>query len=495
MNEVLVVGAGPTGLVLTAELLKRNIPVCLIEKNEGPSEFSRALGIQARTLEIFEKMGIIEPFLQKGLCAQELFFHYDGKTHSLKIEGIDSPYPFTLLLSQEETESILRDHVRKLNGNIFWGTTFIGFENDCALLDHKGTIEKKKFSYVIGCDGAHSSVRHALKVAFRGKKLKESFLLADVTFDPPLEYIGPNIFFSEKGLTFIVPFNKEKKFRIIFPLHSDENSFFVENDNKKNIDEMLIKKGWKEKHKISSIHWISHFTIHRRIVQSFRKNTIFLAGDAAHVHSPAGGQGMNTSIHDAYNLSWKLASVIQNISPPTLLDTYEEERKPIAQSVLKGTTFATHLVAFCQKKRFFLFLFPLLAHLLKRKKMRAFIGKSASETAIRYQSSIVKSFLRDAFWKGPKSGERMPEVILENGEKLFSLFPPLNCVLLLFEPNTHFKEKKGLSIVVTKDKNVREKLRADQKSCYIIRPDGYIGLRSRKYKEKEVDDYLLKLFY
>ncbi len=484
---ILVCGAGPTGLTLACALAERGLEVRIIEENPNPVKETRALGIQARTLEIFERLGVIEPFLQRGLRVNGLNI-YDNKNKllSIHLDHLETAYPFILSIPQEETEKILAHHLEKLGKKVERGTKLCSIQNGCAFLRHSNG-EEELFSpaWVVGCDGAHSTVRHSLRFSFKGVALPEFFALADLKMETSLTHEEAHLFLSKEGICGCIPLPRAHEFRVIFPLREkaapDLN--FCRAQFEKRAPHFPVE--------ITSGSWFSLFSIHRRIAPKFQKKHIFLAGDAAHIHSPVGGQGMNTGIQDAYNLAWKLALVHERRSPKKLLKSYNQERYPVAKRVLFFTTLATKLLltehAFL--RRIFFFLVP---HLNVQPKI--------ADLTLRYKSRIIKQPWGDLFWKAPKIGTRAPDVeIARSGKKLFDYLHKQEHTLLIFGSiSLDLKELLSLHRVSLfhsgDEEEIAQRYTAEKNSVFLIRPDGYIGYRSRTLKEKHFVRYLKKLF-
>lgn len=494
-SEILIVGAGPTGLTLAIELLRRGVPVKLIDARKGPENYSRAVGIQPRTLEVLEKMDLLAPFLREGKKAQEMSFHWGERKLTFSLKELDAPYPFTLLLPQSETETLLRKRVEEAGGNVEWNTRLVGLEQMTATLElPSGQREYASFSWIAGCDGAHSSVRHALQIPFRGSKINETFLLADIAVQTPYPLDGPQIFLSKKGFGLLIPFPKTHTFRVVLPgIHQAQNP--------QALTAAIKERGFGDPFEVTRIDMLSTFQIQRRHAAQFRQGRIFLAGDAAHVHSPFGGQGMNTSIQDALNLGWKLALVEKGDASEKLLDTFEEERLPIAKKVLKETTRMTRLLTFSQKWLPPLFYWG-LRFLLGNEKKRHRAAELISEIGLCYPINAINHDLpRDKDWIGPKAGQRAPDCRLGDGKRVFEFLKSPKFILLLFSesaPLVQAVEKEygeWVEILVAKGEAVRQKYAAEAKSLYLIRPDGYIGFRSRQFKTEEVISYLLRVLH
>lgn len=487
MNQALIVGAGPTGLVLALALLQRGISVRIIDEKEGPSIHSKAFGIHARTLEIFAKLGVITSFLEKGTQVNSIIFHRGAKEYIFHLEEkylSDTPYPFVLMLPQSETEQILIEAIVKLGGRVEWKTKLLSLKENLAALS---TTENVPFDWLFGCDGGKSLVRHLVKLPFEGIELAENFLIVDVEGKANVDKLSAHFFFSKQGLMGLIPLRPALN-RLIFPLKANEK---IE-ENLQSIQFQLEKRG-KDCLKLEKIKWFSYFTIHRRMVRTVRVGNCFLAGDAAHIHSPAGGQGMNTGIQDAFNLAWKVAQIIQGISPAHLIESYEQERLPIAKKVLKGTTLFTKFLAFVQKTglfSLFFFVFFTIKKIAGRK-----LTRGLTELSVAYnKNSFIKKSLLDFFWCGPKSGERAPDVVLENGEHFFNYLNKTQAIVLLFEEREIIKNR-GFETLVLKDARLMKAYHARKDSLYFIRPDGVIGYRAQKFNKKELEKYLLSIFY
>jgi 2-polyprenyl-6-methoxyphenol hydroxylase-like FAD-dependent oxidoreductase len=341
-KPVLIVGAGPTGMTAAIELNRFGIPVRLIDKLLEPVTTSRAIGVQARTLELFEQRGLADAMLEAGNkdIAGSIYGH--GKlVFRIEYSGIDSSYRYLLCISQSETERILQECLARQGVTIEWGVTFIAFAQGdrdgslTATLRHSdGRLEEFEPSYLIGAEGAHSIIRSTLGMEFKGKSREEHYALGDLFIDADLPETNFHIFFSEYGFLVLFPMGN-RRFRMIASNPLNQNS----KDPGPGLEE-LQKLYDMRSHipaKLHDLGWSSWFRINSRMVNQLQANHIFLGGDAAHIHSPAGAQGMNTGIQDMINLGWKLALAIQGRASATLLETYGEERLPVIRDVLAKT--------------------------------------------------------------------------------------------------------------------------------------------------------------
>ncbi|EFH84131.1 FAD-dependent monooxygenase [Ktedonobacter racemifer] len=344
-TEVLVVGAGPTGMVLASELTRHGVRCRIIDRLPHGSQESKALGVQARTLELFEKMGIAKAMLEYGvqIKGMSVYSHHQRIAH-LDTRSIPSHYPFILSIPQWQTERILSDHLARQQVEIEHEVALVALRQDDsgveALLEHAdGQQERVRARWLAGCDGPHSTVRHLLKMGFEGRTFEQSFALADVFMDWYLPHQQAAFFLQEGDIVACFPL-PDSLHRIIIaykPRSAPEEDVTLEE-----VQQALEKCGLKDA-RVHDMSWSSRFHINQRKVQHYRQGAVFLAGDACHIHSPIGGQGMNTGIQDAFNLAWKLALVSKQQAHPALLDSYEEERERVGRQLLRVTDLVSRL--------------------------------------------------------------------------------------------------------------------------------------------------------
>lgn len=337
---VLVIGAGPVGLTMANELTRRGISCRIIDKNSAPTDKSKALVVHARTLEVLDNMGLAANFVAAGLRAKGMKMWINGSLATTVVLGkIDSTYPFPLLIEQSTTEHLFIEHLAEQGIQVEREIELTDFSQDSegvtTILKHAdGTTEQVRCKYLVGCDGAHSTVRHKLNIAFEGKAYRELQWLADVHVDWEVEPNFINIFIDKKVSMLVIPMIGGH-YRLIITLPED-SKVSSEDLTLEEVQEQvdLIMPGFM---RLSEPRWLTVFHTHHRKVDRFYEGRVFLAGDAAHIHSPTGGQGMNTGIQDAHNLTWKLAQVLRGQAEPQILDSYQAERNPIAEKVLKQT--------------------------------------------------------------------------------------------------------------------------------------------------------------
>lgn len=354
MAEVLVVGAGPTGLALACDLAWRGVGVRVVDARAEPSRYSRAIGVFPRTLELLENAGVADELVRKGVRVRGINIHSGVRRLATIATGrIASHYDYVLVVEQSVTEGVLIERLASLGVRVERPVKLVELrqarddpDGVRVVLERPGAgREAASVPWVVGCDGSRSFVREALVIPFEGERYGEAFDLADVEvrWKLPGARDHLNVFLSKRGVVFVAPL-PGGGYRLI----SDEPPGSADEERPSpTLDD--FRTWWRERvgyppareAELSDPSWLSRFTIQRRMVPEARRGRVLLAGDATHVHSPAGAQGMNGGIQDAVNLGWKLALVAQGRAPEGLLDTYGEERLPVARGVLKATHLGT----------------------------------------------------------------------------------------------------------------------------------------------------------
>ncbi|ENM5874415.1 FAD-dependent monooxygenase [Vibrio mimicus] len=485
-NQVLITGAGPVGLILAAFLHKNGVSFRLIDQRSGPVKESRALGVHARTLELLKPLGLDKEFIKLGRITNNMHFHDENrKLFTLKFDCLQeqTPYPYYLILPQTTTERILLRYLAKQGIEVEWETTLTNFEqvNEHVLCQlSSGEIQSEYiFSFVIGCDGANSFVRQHLGIEFEGETYEALFSLAEVEInDAKIETNATHVYMAPQTTCAVIPMPCGK-YRIVGPNPnnsgiSDFTHFQHFLDSQSLFSEMTLH----------SPNRVIDYKMHKRIAKQFSKGNIFICGDAAHIHSPAGGQGMNTGMQDAINLAWKIAAVLQKNFPDRILSTYSLERRNVSKAVVHNTDRAMTFVSKRGFKNKFLthFLYPLILKCYQPVDLIAAMAQLT--TRYGYNSSKV--------------GVRFPWLKTLQGDSTLDFIDGCNWILLTFrQTNTsspYHTETRSLlgdkfrHIYITDNQYFKQSMchKIDQQNysmdipkewinkSVLLRPDGYI---------------------
>jgi 2-polyprenyl-6-methoxyphenol hydroxylase-like FAD-dependent oxidoreductase len=497
--QVLIVGAGPTGLVLAAQLLARGVRTRVIDKGEGPARQSRAVSIYARTLELLDTMELAETFIAHGHQVRRLHWYAGQRTLlNLDLARNGSQFGFVLHLPQNETERLLRARVRDLGGVVEQGVELVrlaqhGNAVDATLREATGRDIELSADYVVGCDGAHSRVRHELGLAFEGQPYPQDWLLADVALDGAGRDDEAHMFFRPNGLPLVCAPMGRHRWRVVMPNAGDRGgrppSFEEIQD--------LVDQRAPRRIVVSDPAWLSCFRCQLRSTTTYRRGRVLLAGDAAHIHSPAGGQGMNTGMIDAQNLAWKL-TLVTGGAPDAVLDTYERERVPVASSVLG---FTDRLIGWATmrhpvKRALRDTLIP-AATALPVVQNRA--ARRLSQLSVAYPASPLNR--PDGIRRGPKPGERVPDIKVGTADGSATLYRVLGRgrhVLLVSGAETRqAAEASGLAryapLVDIVDTDLRATHRPGKDASAVfalVRPDGVLAVRGGRRDTHTMLDYL-----
>ena len=541
-SPILIVGAGTTGLAMACELARHGAPVRIIDKQSGINPHCRACSVHARTLEIFHDFGIVDEILTQGHKVLGMSQYANGERFMHSSGGeIDSPYPFSINLEQCKTESALE---RLL------GTYGIEVERETELVAISGrpdavsaTIRRGASSeevvetpWLIGCDGAHSRVRHLNHIHFPGKEDLHQYCLADVLIDGALAHDEIHSFMTDRGLIFFFPLpNARWLVAADLPTQHDPVKEQPSLDDVRAIADERGPAGIR----ISDPHWLAYFRINYRAARHYRHERIFLAGDAVHIHSPMGGQGMNTGIQDAYNLAWKLALVHLGRAPADLLESYEKERRPVAEDVLATTKMLTdRFEAFSnlspeQRQRMYVNMVvpPEVAKRMARHLEQLDLNYTKSPICHQREGS---HFGKTRLTAGPRPGEEAPDakpLLYDNRlTSLFELMRGPKHTLLLFPGVAHeskswqrlgelaesvesrldnliiiyFAAIEASSVpsdpkfdgrlILDPERSLHYRYGAETECLYVVRPDGYVGYRSEPATASALHEYLGRIF-
>ncbi|HUB57200.1 MAG TPA: FAD-dependent monooxygenase [Mycobacterium sp.] len=504
--QVLVVGAGPVGLVAGAELARRSVRVRVIDKLGQPTDQSRAIAVHPRSLDMFDRMGIVDELVSTGIKAIAMQL-YAGHTKLFRVPlgEVDSAFPFTLTTAQTETERVLNDHLESLGVSVERGVELIALDQDAegvrvTLRREDGSTEECSASWVIGADGGHSVVRKMVGTKLAGSFVGERFLLADVDAEHQLDLDSMHTFFAPDGPVVVLPM-ADGRMRFLAEVHDAQLNMNPTQDELQTILDRRIGGI-----RVLRSHWLTGFEIHHARVPAYRWGRVFLAGDAAHIHSPAGGQGMNTGMQDAFNLAWKLAAVIDGKAGDTLLDSYEAERLPVADGVIAFTdrlTKAGTLSGLPRRIR------DVAIRMVSRvPAARRFMAENATEVNLSYQNSPVAVGRRPGRAK-VSAGEHLPHVVeAEVQKQLGAVLGPDTGHVILTIAGAHVAPAAGdrghTQVLVTTDCTpvagydaviadpkgvVGQRFGLSDGGLVVIRPDSYIGAIATLHDTTTIADY------
>lgn len=482
-TEVFIVGAGPTGLVLALWLTQNGVKCRIIDKNSGPGKESRALAVQARTLEFYRQLGIADKMLAEGILVKEMTMRRLSQpivTLNLGALGQDlSPFPYLLFLPQDQHEVVLVDALKNVGIEIEWNKELKFFEqsNECvyATVSVGGKQEEQIESlYLAGCDGARSIVRQSLHETFVGGTYKQVFFVADaeVTGEAAMSD-RLQLCIGENDFCIIMPVRQRGSYRLIgiVPEELEEKETIHFQDV-----EPVIKRDTGLT--VQSVHWFSTYRSHHRMASHFQEGRVFLLGDAAHIHSPAGGQGMNTGIGDAVNVAWKLVEVIRGEADTALLQTYAKEREPFAKLLLSSTDKAFQLMSTRTKLGTFwrLYCFPYVFKLVT-------IFPQTLKLLFKLVSQIKVSYHESPLSQGKlgqlRGGDRLPWVEMDNTNN-FDALKSMNWQVHVYGEVTGSLQEKienmHLQLAVFPWHENAGRAGMTKNAVYLIRPDGYIAL-------------------
>lgn len=496
-TDVVIVGAGPSGLALACQLIRYGVDFVIFDRKETTTPFSKAIGVQARTLEIYEQIDLADKLIEQGKIAAKARMIVGGEVRG-EVEFGElgkgmSAYPFVLMCEQGRHETILYDFIKSHGKDVLWNTELETFSQDAAgvMVNLKGgeTIEAK---YLAACDGAKSPVRHSLGLTFEGSTFERMFYVADVQIDWKYPNDAGQAFLLKDNLLAFFPMTGENGWRIVgtFPKEfaKDEGDVLYEE-----IEEQ-IKRDAQLELDIYKVNWFSTYKVHTRRVNKFSVGRCFLAGDSAHIHTPAGAQGMNTGIQDGYNLAWKIALVLRGQADEKLLETYNEERLPNAENLLKTTDRFFNLAANPGFLFSFLrmYVFPYVAGFaFKIDAIKKFVFPRVSQIAINHRHSSLS--VTEGSFK-IKAGDRMPYFEIEGANVYKELKEPKFHLLTFFDGENEFGEILKDEMIDFHDlplyPHIAEIFGAARSFIVLLRPDNYIGLISEDVSGEGLQRYL-----
>ena len=539
---VLIVGAGPTGLTLAAQLKAFGVKFRIIDRTLDQAHESRALAVQARTLEILQTLSLGEALVARGNPSARLALHFEGRgVVRVQLGGFaaaDTRFPFILFVSQAETEALLGEHLQRFGASIERGVELVGStaENSfvrCTLRHADGRTEVVRATYVVGCDGAHSAVRKQAAIPFEGEAYLQDFMLGDVDADDSIDADVLHAFAAKGHVAMFFPLRSPAAWRVIAigprAARATDAGGTPQSEESLTRGELALEElqsgvdhATSGTVRLRDPVWLTHFRLHHRQARQYRKGRVFLAGDAAHIHSPVGAQGMNTGMQDAWNLGWKLALVVLGRAESRLLDTYEAERWPVGRNLLRYTDrlfgFFVRVMSGSALASWFrrTVVARILPLVFRWGRVRAWAFRFVSELAISYRRSPAVAEGRATPRTGPRAGERLPDAPVQldgrrthlqqelSGstyhlllcgdvrgwdtglvDRVVASYPDALAARYLSEDNL-----PGVLFDAAGAALTRLGIPHGQSGQYLVRPDGYIAYRCSGRRLDEVGEYL-----
>jgi 2-polyprenyl-6-methoxyphenol hydroxylase-like FAD-dependent oxidoreductase len=504
MPEILIVGAGPTGLILALWLNRLGVAIRIVDKAPAPGTTSRALGVHARTLEFYRQLGLAEALVDNGLefAAANLWVRGEKAARAVFGEmGKDlSPFPYILIYPQDEHERLLIGHLADRGVEVERGTELVHIEarDDrvvARLRRPDGSEEVCEASYLAGCDGAHSAVREALQVGFPGGTYAHVFYVADVAASGPQINHELHVALDDADFLAVFPMKGEGRARLIGTVRreiEDRREALAWED----VSETVLAR---LRLTVQQVNWFSTYRVHHRVAGNFRRGRVFLAGDAAHIHSPVGAQGMNTGIADAVNLAWKLAAVLQGRATPALLDSYEPERMAFARRLVATTDRAFTAVTSPRPlaRLIRVGIVPrVLPRLASLSVVRRFMFRTVSQIAVNYRASA----LSEGQAGGIRGGDRLPWIPPDPASGgAADNYAPLSS--LDWQVHVHGKagdglaqacRARGLALHEFDWQPAAGRVGFKEGASYLVRPDGYVALADPTGSRAALEGYLAR---
>ena len=496
-TQVLIVGAGPSGLVLALWLNRMGVDVRIVDQAAGPGTTSRALAVQARTLELYRQLDLARPVIEQGYPIKAFNIWTEGE-HRARIElgaigaGL-TPYPFLQIYPQDKHEGLLAERLLEAGVRVERQTVLEHFEEDrdtvvAQLRDAAGNTERVEARYLAGCDGARSRVRDIIGVGFPGGTYRQVFYVADIEGESPALNGELNLDLDEADLLAVFAMGPGGHGRLVGTVRDERaeraDTLQFSDVSQRAIDNLLIS--------VHKVNWFSTYRVHHRVAEHFRRGRAFLVGDAGHIHSPAGGQGMNTGIGDAINLAWKLAAVVQGRAPDSLLDSYEAERLPFARRLVEttdrvfGFLSADGPVAEIVRTGIAPRIMPLFA---KLPVTREYLFRTISQTVVHYRHAPLNSGTAGRI----RGGDRLPWIEVAGGDN-FAPMPRPGWQMHVYghaRPEIQAwcdSHRAPLRIYPWSEACAHAGLARD--AVYLLRPDTYVGLAAGSPSVHVLDEYV-----
>lgn len=495
-TDVLIIGAGPTGLVLALWLSRLGVRVRIVDKASGPGTTSRALAVQARTLELYRQLELGDAVVERGHQVPAANLWVKGQPAArLSLQDIGAgltPYPFLEIFPQDEHEKLLIERLQGFGVTVEWNTELLELQQDMHQAQARlrladGREDTCSTAFLAGCDGARSAVRKGLGIGFPGGTYQQVFYVADVQASGPALDGELHVDLDEADFLAVFPLAGSGRARLIGTVR-DERAEHPENLRFEDVSSRAIEHMQVQ---VEQVNWFSTYRVHHRVAEHFRRHRAFLLGDAAHVHSPAGGQGMNTGIGDAINLAWKLASVLRGKAGDELLGSYEIERKAFAERLVATTDQVFNAVSANGRLANLLRtrLAPvLLSRLVAMGKVRTFMFRTVSQIGLNYRLMPL-SFGTAGHVHG---GDRLPWAHDEAGDNFTELAQPcwqVHVYGLASKELSGWCAARQIPLHVYAWSPAHEAAGLGRNALYLIRPDSYVALAEASASTAALERY------
>ncbi|PGH26631.1 hypothetical protein AJ80_01760 [Polytolypa hystricis UAMH7299] len=505
-TDVLIVGAGPTGLVLALWLTRQGVKVRIVDKDDAKASTSRALVIHSRTLELYRQLDLAEKVVANGhkIEATNIWSEGSHRGH-VPLGDVGSgltPYPFLHIYPQDRHEPLLEKRLNELGVQVERHKELVDFtEHDSSIMarfrdttkpsspDQDTELETYEATFIAGCDGSHSVVRRSCGIEFEGETHKQSFFVADIEGSGPVLNGEAHVTFNQSDILLTLAYDKGRRGRLNGVI---DQKNFTKDISELTLDDISQDTIKKMKLQIDKVNWFTAYHVHHRLSQSFRKGRAFLVGDAGHIHSPVGGQGMNTGIGDAINLAWKLATVVQGRADPSLLDTYESERRAFATSLVHTTDKAFNFLATEGFFASFLrtWLIPMIMPFLtKFRFVRHNMFSRISQILINYRHSTLSAGSTGLV----QGGDRMPWAPVgevDNFDSLKAITWQVHVYGAAKDELTQWCQSMKIPLHAFPWHDEYQRVGLATNAAYLIRPDTYIAVAEASGLPERFDQYL-----
>lgn len=502
-TDILIIGAGPTGLVLALWLAKQGVKVQIVDKAQATASTSRALAIHARTLELYSQLDVADEIVSLGHKVEATNLWSEGSYRArIPIGDVGTgltPYPYVFILSQDVHERVLEKRLNEMGVYVDREKELVEFTDheshvsarlrDTTTTKEQGEVETCEASYIVGCDGAHSAVRRLSEIDFEGDAYTQLFFVADIEASGPTINGEAHVSFNQSDFFLMFALDDDRSARITGAI---DQSNITKDAAEITFEDLAPSIRQKMKLDVNNVNWFSTYRVHHRLAKSFQKGRAFLVGDAGHIHSPVGGQGMNTGIGDAINLAWKLASVLRGNATSSLLETYEIERRAFATTLVQTTdrAFNTivgngYLVSF-----FRTWIIPYTAPFMAQfERFRHRVFRGMSQTLVNYRHSRLSVGNIGEI----QGGDRLPWAVVgdvDNFDSLRAISWQVHVYGEVGEKLLNWCQEKNVPVTTFAWNDKYQAVGLGRDTAYLLRPDTYVAVVEPSGLPDRFDQYL-----